>query len=107
MSKNKTPDPSDVEDYLSRLNWQSYRRTPWYLIPKWKYKPTMRINSVNPTIPRIFFVGGFLFLVGYLIYAIFVYRSGIFIFGLIAVLIIATILYFAIRDAQNTFKDDD
>jgi hypothetical protein len=110
MSKNKSPDPSDAEDYLNQLDWQSrrfHRRTPWYLIPRWKYKPILRIKSGNPVITRAFFVGGFLILVGYLIYAIFSYREGILIFDLIIVLMIAAALFFAIRDVQNTFKDDD
>jgi hypothetical protein len=110
MSKDKTPDPSDAEDYLNRLNWQSknpYRRTPWYLMPKWKYKPTLQINGTNPTFSRILFIGVFLLLVAYLGYSIIAHQSGFSVFLLVVVLIIAAILYLALRDAQGTFKDDD
>jgi hypothetical protein len=111
MSKNKSPDPSDAEDYLSRLQWKSengYRRhLPWYLIPKWKYKPISRVELPNSTFSTFLIFGMFMFLIGYLIYSSIVDHSGLSTFVLIVVSIVAIILFFATRDAQNNFEDDD
>ena len=110
MSKNKSQDPSEAEDYLTRLQWRSNhadRHTPWYLIPRWKYKSVSRVEHEDPSFLISLALGIFMFLVVGLIYSSVVYHSGLAIFILIAVLIIAMILFFAMYDAKNNFKDDD
>ena len=79
---------------------------PWYLMPRWKYKPNKQ-NYLNPAFPKVLFVGVFTILIAYLIYSIAIYRSGLYIFVLVVVLLVAAILFLATRDAQNDFKDDD
>ena len=110
MSKNNSPDPSDAEDYLSQIQWKSknsFRRVPWYLIPRRKYKPVSRIKHPNPNFSISLIFGLFIFLMGALIYSNIANLSGLSIFMLIVVSIIAIILFFAMRDAKNNFKDDD
>jgi hypothetical protein len=110
MSKNNSPDPSDAEDYLNQLQWKSkngYGRRPWYLMPKWKYKPAIRPRQPNPTFSTILIVGAFIFLIGSLIYSSFVNHSGLSTYALIVISIIAIILFFAMSDAKNNFEDDD
>jgi hypothetical protein len=110
LSKNKSPNPSDADDYLNQLHWKSknaYRRTPWYLIPRRKYKPVIRIEHPNPDFLTGLIVGIFIFLTGFLIYSSIIGHSGLSIFILVIVLIIAMILFFATRDAQKILNDDN
>jgi len=110
MSKNNSPDSSDAEDYLNQLQWKSkigYRRMPWYLMPRWKYKPVSRVEHPSLTFSTFLIVGMFIFLIGYLVYSSVVDHSGLSTFVLIVVSIIAIILFFATRDAQNGFENDD
>jgi hypothetical protein len=107
MSKNNSPDPSDAEDYLDQLQWKSkngYRRTLWYLMPRWKYKPIIRAERRNLTFSTFLVVGMSVFFIGYLIYSSVVDHSGLSIFALIVVTIIAIILFFATHDAKNKFE---
>ena len=76
MAKNKNLDPSDAEDYLSRVKWKSdyaYRRTPWYLIPKWKYKPVSPYKKERPdsAFLQVVVVTLFVIPVGLILYAFF------------------------------------
>ncbi len=108
MSKNNNTDPSDAEDYLRQLEWKSkngYRRTPWYLIPKWKYKPISKTEYTNSSFSSIF-VGLFIVTIGILLYLIMVKHSFEAVFGLIFALLVATILFFAIRDAEKNSSDE-
>jgi hypothetical protein len=110
LSKNKSPDPSNAEDYLSQLQWKSNitnRRKPWYLIPRRKYKPVIRIEHPNPNFLTGLIVGIFIFLIGFLIYSSIIGHSGLSIFILVVVLMIAIILFFATRDAQKILNDDN
>ena len=110
MAKNKNFDPSDAEDYLSQMKWKSdhaYRRTPWYLIPKWKYKPSSpyRDERSDSAFTQIFFFILFLIPAGYTLYLLF---SGYFwkAFGIFAFTsFVGSILFLAIRDAQKKLKD--
>jgi hypothetical protein len=111
MSKNTTPDPSAAEDYLSQLHWKSknaYRGyMPWYLIPKWKYKPIIRKDYSKLTFSNIFIFGLLIIIIGYLIYSSVVYRSGLAAFGLIFAVIALIVLFLAARDVQKNSNDDN
>ena len=111
MSKNKTPNPSDAEDYLNQLQWKSknaYRRhIPWYLIPKWKYKPVRREEPGKSNFLSGVIIGLFIIIIGFLFYSSIVNRSPQAIAGLVFGLIVALILFFAIREAQKNSSDDN
>ena len=112
MAKNKNLDPSDAEDYLSQVKWKSdhaYRRTPWYLIPKWKYKPSSfyQDERSDSAFTQIFFFILFLIPAGYTLYLLF---SSYFwkVFGVFAFTsFVGSILFLAIRDAQKKLKHKD
>ena len=110
MAKNKNFDPSDAEDYLSQMKWKSdhaYRHTPWYLIPKWKYKPVSPYKKERPdsAFLQVVVVTLFVIPVGLILYAFFnghIWEAlGIFAF----ISFIGAILFLAIRDAQKKLKD--
>ena len=112
MSKNNTPDPSDAEDYLNKLQWESKpanrrRSIPWYLIPKWKYKPIRREEPGKSNFLSGVIIGLFIITIGFLLYSSIVNRSPQAIAGLIFGLIVALVLFFAIRDAQKKSNDDN
>ncbi|HNB86173.1 MAG TPA: hypothetical protein PLF18_09455 [Anaerolineales bacterium] len=112
MAKNKNFEPSDAEDYLSQVKWKSdhaYRRTPWYLMPKWKYKPVSPYQNerLDPAFQQGFALILFLIPVGFSVYLLF---SGYFwqAFAILAFTsFVGAILFLAIRDAQKKLKDKD
>lgn len=110
MAKNKNFEPSNAEDYLSQVKWKSdhaFRRTPWYLIPKWKYKPAPPYQNerLDSTFTQVFVFTLLLIPAGYILYLLF---SGYFwsAFGIFAFTsFVVAILFLAIRDAQKKLKD--
>jgi hypothetical protein len=114
MSKNKNPNQSsDAEDYLARLDWQSKQwpynhHTPWYLVPRWKYKAVrQKAQQINQIFTSVISIGIFVAFAGYLLYLIITHYSAWSIFLLVMGLTIAAIIFFAIYDAFKKPTDDD
>ena len=110
MAKEK----DEPSDYIDQLHWQAQhrRRMPVRFEPKWKYKIVYRFPK-NTLFDRIF---QFLLLIGVavsVIYAIsFVMMSDQVelpgkIFFCVIIAMIATIIFFAIRDGSEDDDDDD
>ena len=110
MAKKGKFQRTPAEEYLSHLHWQSmsrggYRRWPWWTEPEWNYKIiTKKGKDASPVVPIILLVGMFIFLAITLGETIFLERSNLAIFAVIVVVLIFTILFLAVKDAE---KSDD
>ncbi|MFN8380773.1 MAG: hypothetical protein U0V02_02475 [Anaerolineales bacterium] len=106
----KDDDFSPAEDYLSQLEWQRNhpRRSSLYNEPKWKYKIIYKDNpGTSSYLPLILFSIASIALSIYLLYLIIVKQSEKAFFGLVIFIILAIMLFFAIRDANRSLGDDD
>lgn len=108
MSKNDNENSAD--DYLAQLEWQRthHRRSSIYYEPKWKYKIVYKDNpGTSSYLPLILFSVACIALVIYLLYIIFLEHSGEAVFGLVIFILLATMLFFAVRDADHSLHNDD
>lgn len=110
MAKKDSDDFSPAEDYLSQLEWKAekhHRRSSVYYEPKWKYKIVYKEEPVSSYLPLAIFSVLAITIFVFLLYIIFVEHLFGAIFGLIFFILIASILFFAIRDAESDPKNDD
>ena len=110
MSKNKSDQYQDAEEYLTQVEWQnqqSNRRIPlpWYMVPKWRYKrssssTTQKAGALLPVIV--------LFTILFAAFAASAYLLAKDNFGLCIVpLVIGGIIFLAIRDATKRSRADE
>lgn len=110
MAKKDSDDFSPAEDYLSQLEWKRKhpRRSSVYYEPKWKYKIVYKGNPGTSSYwPLILFSVASVALSIYLLYLIFFKQSEKAVFGLVIFIVLAIMIFFAIRDANRSLGDDD
>jgi uncharacterized membrane protein len=109
MAKKDSDDFNSAEDYLSQLEWKAakqYRRSSVYYEPKWKYKITYKEEPVSSYLPLVIFSVIAIIIFVFLLYLIFIKHSFGAIFGLIFFILLTSILFFAIQDAESGSKND-
>ena len=103
---------SMAEDYLAQLNafqqprYRGKHSAMWWGEPNWKYKPVINQGKPVPAIVRLFLLGGFLAMLGYLLYRSIFLADGFAIYLSVVFLFIGAIIFFAARDAAKP-KDRD
>jgi hypothetical protein len=103
---------SMAEDYLAQLNsfqqprYRGRHSWPWWTEPKWKYQPVIDRGRVAPPLVRFLVIGGFIALVGYLLYRAIFLTDGFAIYFSVVLLFIGAIIFFAARDFAKP-KDND
>ncbi|MFT3890137.1 MAG: hypothetical protein QM730_00750 [Anaerolineales bacterium] len=112
MAKRKNDFISPAEDYIEQLNWRAKHpgirrggRSSVWLEPKWKYKIVYHYPPTSPfeKLMRVMLP------IGLLVGIYFLITSDLFtielkIFALFMVVLIVTIIFFAVQDAS---KDSD
>jgi len=110
MAKKDSDDFSSAEDYLSQLEWKAakhHRRSSVYYEPKWKYKIVYKGEPVSSYLPLAILSVIAIIIFVFLLYLIFIEHSFGAIFGLIFFILLTTILFFAIRDAEYNLNNED
>lgn len=107
MSKNKSNQQSDAEDYLAQVEWhnqQSQRRIPlpWYMEPKWRYK---RSSSAATHSDK--FVGTAIIILTILIAGLMYLLLNYNLFLPIIILVMGGLIFLAVRDASKRPRDDN
>jgi hypothetical protein len=104
-------DLSPAEDYIEQLQWQSrHHRRHWPVRyePKWKYKIVYRFPPVTP-LDRAIRIAGFagviLLVVYFLLSDTFTEQVGEKLFYGLVIIMIFTILFFAVRNASRDKED--
>ena len=110
MAKKDSDDFNSAEDYLSQLEWQAekhFRRSSVYYEPKWKYKIKYKEQPISSYFPLAIFSILALVVLLFLLYRIFFQHSFGAIFGLVFFILLSTILFFAVRDAEHGTKNEN